>query len=297
MGNLYFPVSMEAFAAELEFKEIIEQEISIGQTLVVSRSLNHPQGNLGFRIMDGEGVFAYVSDTEHFEDRVDERVVELIKDADVMVYDAQFTPEQYPDRKGWGHSTWKVGCELARMANVKTLVLFHHDPASTDDVIDRIVEEAVQYWPGTIAAARDLELDVRSDRPREDMRVPPKVTTTTRSRLRYRIDRNGEEVLIRPASFLSLFNSDEFKGAVIGALEDGVKRLAFDFADVGEIDSTTLGTLAQFLEEAEARELQFAITGANEFVREVLSITRFDQVIEVSAEGSPEVAAEGEVAD
>ena len=138
-------------------REIIEQEISIGQTLVVSRSLNHPQGNLGFRIMDGEGVFAYVSDTEHFEDKVDERVVELVKDADVMVYDAQFTPEQYPQRKGWGHSTWKVGAELARMANVKTLVLFHHDPASTDDVIDRIVEEAVQYFPGTIAAARDLE--------------------------------------------------------------------------------------------------------------------------------------------
>lgn len=284
MGNLYFPVTMDAFGADLEFVEIIEQEISIGQTLVVSRSLNHPQGNLGFRIMDGEGIFAYVSDTEHYEDHLDERALELARDADVLVYDAQYTPEQYEQRKGWGHSTWQVGAQLARAANVRTLVLFHHDPASTDDVIDRIVDEAVQDFPGTIAASRDLELDVRSDRSIEAQAMPTKISTTVRSRLRYKIKRAGDEVTIRPASFLSLFNSDEFKSAVLGALDDGVRRVRFDFGDVPEIDSLTLGTLAQFLEEAEEREIQFAISGANEFVREVLTITRFDQVIEIGEE-------------
>ena len=288
MGNLYFPVTMEAFGAELEFKEIIEQELAIGQTRVTSRALNHPQGNLGFRIVDGEGIFAYVSDTEHFEHGLDEKALELARDADVLVYDAQYTPEIYPSRKGWGHSTWKAGIELARAAGVRTLVLFHHDPSSTDDQIDRYVADAAREFPSTIAASRDLVLDIRSDRPPEDL-LPPmiRVSTTVRSRLRHKIETKGACVHVRPSSFPSLFNADEFKAAVVGHLVEGVERVSFDFRDIDEIDSQTLGTLAQFLEVAEKRRIKFAITGASEFVREVLAVTRFDQVIEISGAEPP----------
>jgi len=280
MGNLYFPVDMEAFGADLKFVEIIEQDIQIGGTLVTSRALNHPQGNLGFRFQDGAGIMAYVTDTEHFEDRLDERVLELAKDADVLIYDAQYTPEQYVNHRGWGHSTWKAGIELARAANVTTLVLFHHDPAATDEKIDALLEKARAEFPNTLAASRDLELTLES-RKKPVVSSTPRITTTVRSRIHYKIERDGAQVLVRPCSFLSIFNSDEFKQKVVATFEDGVETVVFDFTDLGEIDSLALGSMAYFLEEAEKQEISFYLCQANDFVREVLTITRFDQVIKI----------------
>ncbi len=280
MGNLYFPVDMEAFGAELKFVEIIEQDIQIGQTLVTSRALNHPQGNLGFRFQDGAGIMAYVTDTEHFEDRLDEKVLELAQDADVMIYDAQYTPEQYPNHRGWGHSTWRAGVEVARAANVKTLVLFHHDPAATDEKIDTIIETARTEYPNTLASSRDLEITLEGHH-KPVVSSLPRATTTVRSRLNYKLERDEQKVMIRPSSFLSVFNSEEFKQVVIDSFVDEVNTVVFDFVDLGEIDSLALGSMAYFLEEAEKKEINFYLCRANEFVREVLMITRFDQVIKI----------------
>lgn len=281
MGNLYFPVSMEAFNAEVSFEELIEQEFKIGATRITSRALNHPQGNLGFRLNDGEGVFAYVTDTEHPEEGLDPKVLELAQGADVLVYDAQFTPALYPERKGWGHSTWEVGVELARAAGVGKLVLFHHDPAATDEAIDAIVAEASAALPGTIAASRDLELVVKRDGP-VARPITAEISTTVRQRLKTSIAREGDEVLVTPASFLSTFSSPEFKDAVSAALaEEGVRGLSFDLSDTPHLDSAALATLATFLEMTEAIGARFAIRAANRQILEALSVTRFDQLVEL----------------
>ena len=102
-----------------------------------------------------------------------------------------------------------------------------------------------------------------------------------RSRINYKIERNGEHVMIRPSSFLSVFNSDDFKQKVIESFGDGVTTVVFDFTDLGEIDSLGLGSMAYFLEEAEKQAISFYLCRTNEFVREVLTITRFDQVIKI----------------
>ena len=73
----------------------------------------------------------YATDTEHFA-CVDPTLKKLASGADILIYDAQYTPEEYPQKVGWGHSTWAAGIELARAAAVPQLVLFHHDPGRTD---------------------------------------------------------------------------------------------------------------------------------------------------------------------
>ena len=73
-------------------------------------------------------------------------------DADIVIYDAMFTEEEFKDRPDWGHSTWEEGIKLANMASAKQLVLFHHDPSRTDEEMDKIVSEASKRRPGTIAA-------------------------------------------------------------------------------------------------------------------------------------------------
>ena len=160
MEHLYFPVKLEQMGASMQFVEILEQSFYIGEAKITSRHLHHPQGSMGFRVEDPSGIFVYSTDTEHDEKNLDEKVLELAANADVFVYDSQYTEEEYISHKGWGHSTWQAGVRLAKAAGVKKLVLFHHDPNHNDRMIDRLVEKAREQFPNTIAAQRDMRLFV-----------------------------------------------------------------------------------------------------------------------------------------
>jgi ribonuclease BN (tRNA processing enzyme) len=106
---------------------------------------------------DGKSV-VYATDHEHGNAEADARLLEVSRGADVLIYDAQYTPAVYPKRVGWGHSTWLEGVRLAEKAEVGQLVLFHHDPHHDDAAMDAIVYEAKQRFPSTIAAVEGLTL-------------------------------------------------------------------------------------------------------------------------------------------
>ena len=119
-----------------------------GGVVIKTGQLNHPNGACGYRIEFAGKVIAICTDTEHFEGRIDENVVELARDADVMVYDAAYTEESYPNFKGWGHSTWQEAVKVANEANVKQTFLFHHDPSHNDDKMDQIAKEVANHREG-----------------------------------------------------------------------------------------------------------------------------------------------------
>ena len=75
MEHLYFPVSLSQLGSTMKFVEIIEEEFNIGSAKIMARHLNHPQGNMGFRVEDKDGVFVYCTDTEHYQDRMDPRLL------------------------------------------------------------------------------------------------------------------------------------------------------------------------------------------------------------------------------
>ena len=87
-------------------------------------------------------------------------MVRLARGADVFIYDSNYTDDEFPQRVGWGHSTWEEGVRLADAAGVRQLVLFHHDPSRTDGQLDAIVSAAAAARPGTIAAAEGLVVSV-----------------------------------------------------------------------------------------------------------------------------------------
>ena len=92
---------------------------------------------------------SYITDTEHRPGGVDQTIVELCRDADIMVYDSTYTDAEYPRHKGWGHSTWQEGVRVADAANVGTLAIFHHDPSHDDAFMDKVAREAAATRPGT----------------------------------------------------------------------------------------------------------------------------------------------------
>jgi phosphoribosyl 1,2-cyclic phosphodiesterase len=159
-----FPVKLDCLPAALEFHEVTNGDrIRVGEVDVRVKRLNHPGGSFGYRLDEGGKVLVYATDTEHVTG-IDPDALDLARDADVLIYDSMYAPEQYLGlwdnipRRSWGHSTWEGAVELANAANVKRLVLFHH--GNEDRVVEDIEKQAQDKLPSVIAAYEGLEIEL-----------------------------------------------------------------------------------------------------------------------------------------
>jgi phosphoribosyl 1,2-cyclic phosphodiesterase len=158
MGNPYFPVGMSAMGAKRHFLDLEKGPVNINGAVIRSAPLHHPQGCAGYRIEADSSVFVLATDTEPSSPLHDRAVRDLAQDADLLLYDSQYTPDQLEDeKKGWGHSSWQEGVRIAQERGVKRLVLFHHDPDSDDAFVDSLVAQAREEFPNTMGAAEGLE--------------------------------------------------------------------------------------------------------------------------------------------
>jgi phosphoribosyl 1,2-cyclic phosphodiesterase len=147
MDASYFPVSLSDMSAHLHFVEL-DGPARIGSMSISHFYLNHPGMAVGFRIEIGPKSIVYLTDhecycrmsgaTEHNR-RLDREVTEFAKGADLYIREAQYTDEEYSEKRGWGHSTVTDALESAHEAGVKRLALFHHEPMHDDDTMDRIL--------------------------------------------------------------------------------------------------------------------------------------------------------------
>jgi phosphoribosyl 1,2-cyclic phosphodiesterase len=166
MDHPNFPVHLTAMGAKMQFRDLAEGErveIDDGngkKVAVTTASGNHPQGVFAFRVEHDGKVFVYATDTEHYEGRIDEKLVRLSKDADLLVYDSQYTPEEYGPKKGWGHSTFEEGARIARTAGARRLVLYHHDPTQNDEAVRDKERRAKAVFPDVIAAYEGLSIEI-----------------------------------------------------------------------------------------------------------------------------------------
>jgi len=161
-----FPVTLGELGAQIEFHDLHEgQSVCCGDAVVSNARLNHPGGVFAYRVDYGGHAVVIATDTEHYA-TLDQKICALAEGADVLVYDAMYTPEEYAGtgehaaRTGWGHSTWEEGVRVARAARVRQLVLFHHDPDHDDATIDAIEAQAKRAFPATLAAREGLQIDL-----------------------------------------------------------------------------------------------------------------------------------------
>lgn len=163
----FFPVRLDMLKCRLDFRDSQNGEVLTfkdGIEVFLGR-LNHPGGASGFRLSHQGACVAYVSDTEHGTDLPDNDVQRLIQNADLVIYDATFTDEEYPRYKGWGHSTWQEGMRLCQDHGVQQMAIYHHDPSHTDEVIDKIENAAKAAWPGLFVARQGMTLRLPSPGP------------------------------------------------------------------------------------------------------------------------------------
>ena len=152
------PVNEASLKARIDWKEF-----ALGDTLtprdgvvVKTGPLNHPNGASGYRVEYAGKSICYITDTEHVTGAPDANVLGLIAGADIVIYDATYTDEEFPKFITWGHSTWEEGVRLCDAAGVKTFVAFHHDPSHDDDRMDAIAADLEIARPGSVVAREGM---------------------------------------------------------------------------------------------------------------------------------------------
>ena len=137
MDDPFFPVDLDGLPVHLEVHEFESGSTrSVGPYRVSATSIFHPAPALAYRIEADSRSIVYATDTEDpFSGQVNP-VIELARNADALIHDGQYLDADF--KPGWGHSTVATALDVAKRANVKRLILYHHDPDRTDDALDRI---------------------------------------------------------------------------------------------------------------------------------------------------------------
>jgi phosphoribosyl 1,2-cyclic phosphodiesterase len=170
MSPPHFPITPSQLRGSWRFDGLDEGQHRLEGFTVLARDIPHKGGRtFGYRVSDDTGrSLAYLSDhapalvsagPDGFGDYHDAAVA-LAENVDVLIHDAQYTPEEFPARRTWGHSTIDYAVGLAEAAGARSLVLFHHDPSRTDDQLDAVVAGLVHARIPVCAASEGSVLDL-----------------------------------------------------------------------------------------------------------------------------------------
>jgi phosphoribosyl 1,2-cyclic phosphodiesterase len=146
-----FPVHFRDLPCRISLHEVAHSSFDIGRLHIESNYISHPGPTVGYRITNGNSIFAYFPDHEPLIgkdswNRKKEWIpgIALASRADLLIHDSQYTLEEYKSKIGWGHSTMLHALRFATLAEVKKLLLFHHDPTHTDSMLDNIYEDFIR---------------------------------------------------------------------------------------------------------------------------------------------------------
>jgi len=145
-----FPVRMNELPNHPIIHEVGNSEFTIGDLQVKSAYICHPGPTLGYRVTDGNAVFAYMPDHEpalgsaNFpHDPEWTSGFEIAENADLLFHDGQYTHTEYMTKIGWGHSSINDAIAFGVACNVKKMAIFHHDPLNSDKRLEEIYEEGI----------------------------------------------------------------------------------------------------------------------------------------------------------
>jgi len=167
----FFPVSLDHMSAKKEFIQLKHNsKIQIGDVKIKNIPLYHPGGSFGYRVEHNGKTFVYATDSEYKDLSKDsiKHNLEFFKDADLLVFDAQYTFEEAVHKEDWGHSSALIGIDFSVQSGVKRLALFHHEPERDDYEIYNILKKSLDYrkinYPNSqlevFLATEGLEIDL-----------------------------------------------------------------------------------------------------------------------------------------
>jgi len=155
----FFPIRANSSNSNLVFHKIpMGATFPIESSVISTCPLNHPGGAMGYRLEAEGHSICYITDVEHDPNFLDDIIVDFVKGADLLIYDASYTEEEFENKRGWGHSTNIEAAKIAKAAGVKQLALFHQNPTHDDHISDLMESQAQSIFKNTIAAFQGLIL-------------------------------------------------------------------------------------------------------------------------------------------
>jgi ribonuclease BN (tRNA processing enzyme) len=159
-------VALDDLEAAVSYRDLSEGlTVSCGEAVVTHARMNHPGGVSAYRIDFGGHAVVYATDTEHFS-CPDPKLGRLAEQADLLIYDATFSPEEYAGRSrhrsaaGLGHSTYEQGAKMAEAAGVRHLILFHHHPERSDEEVEELEGRCRRLFKETTAARERMTIEL-----------------------------------------------------------------------------------------------------------------------------------------
>lgn len=154
----WFPVELRHSACTIEYVTL-DGPVDVEGLKVTPFPINHPQGALGFRLDGDRSSVAVVTDHESTAG-ADDVIASAIQGVQVLIHDAQYLPDEYADRRGWGHSTWEHAVAMANRVGAERLILTSHGLGRTDEALDQIVATASTFFAPTEAAYEGLSVEI-----------------------------------------------------------------------------------------------------------------------------------------
>ena len=172
MSPPYFPVRVADLPGDMRFHALTDTELTIAGAKVTARAVAHIGETNGYRIERDGVTVVYISDHQQPTDgtlTVSDAVLELCDGADLLIHDAQYTASEFLLKADWGHCTVDYAVAVAARSGVRSLALFHHDPAHDDMLVDSLLLEAREKAAGTrigqvFAAGEGVSLSLRGAR-------------------------------------------------------------------------------------------------------------------------------------
>jgi phosphoribosyl 1,2-cyclic phosphodiesterase len=162
----FFPIRYTELGGDVRFHGVTTDSFTVGTRKITVRPVPHKGPTVGYRVDGARASVTYISDHQAplSLDTVADGVLELCDGVDVLIHDAQYTPEEFDRKRDWGHCTLEYALLVARTARAKRLVLFHHDPWHSDEQLDQLTADLRAQAAGTgvdvSAAYEGLVLDV-----------------------------------------------------------------------------------------------------------------------------------------
>jgi len=163
MGDGFFPVAFDHLKARIDFiNRLAHGPLELEGVRIEAFPLNHPQGGFAFRFREGKHTMVFITDNELGAAGGNplSAFAEFAAGCDLLIHDAQYLPKEFPEKRGWGHSSYEEAVALAQQAGARHLILTHHDPGRSDIEVERIIMQARQLAaagknPQYIDAARE----------------------------------------------------------------------------------------------------------------------------------------------
>ena len=161
-----FPVKIDVLAGIKEIGNYeTDKEYHHGCFTVRALEQKHPDGVVIYSVEAGGKKVVFATDVEHGNQPVDQEMINFCQGADLLIHDAQYLEDEYlglsgPPRKGWGHCMWKEAVEVALLAQVKNLALFHHDPSRSDEDVEKIEKQAQTLFSSAFAAREGMTVEL-----------------------------------------------------------------------------------------------------------------------------------------